>query len=466
MKKRTYYELTSSQETMYYLILFTMHTQAAAIPFYFKLEKELDLNVLCRAAELEFERNDALRLRFCGSMLKPKQYFINEAEHNGKIRIVDFYGRPKEEDEFFKKESFRPFKYRKGDTVRIVLCKTAEGKTGIYIDSFHLITDAYGVLTTVNDILAVYNALKTDAELPPPPESFEEKIKAEHELIKSEQMDREREIAKKFLSENGEPFFAAPWGMERLRKERKKKKDPTLRTYSTLNLFSAKSGLYNSIIDGEKYDRLIGYCKTTNVSPSALLTLGYRIYCSAVNERNRYVALGNVLARRRTKKDKNLSGCLVMTSIMGRELFENESFALAADKLSFDMMRSMRYSDMPYAEQVEFLPNGKNYAIGQGLPMMFLSYIPHSGVFFGGEKYTVSGFNTGYFGIELYVLAVQNMDKGTIDCEYIHKLANLPEWNIRELHENAIRIIEAGIDNPEITVGELLDLVESKHINK
>ena len=58
------YPLTPSQQTMYFMIKYSLHKQVIQIPSSFAVRGELDFNLLARALNIEIERKDCMRHRF------------------------------------------------------------------------------------------------------------------------------------------------------------------------------------------------------------------------------------------------------------------------------------------------------------------------------------------------------------------------------------------------------------------
>lgn len=462
--KKKYYELTFSQSAMRMLMLLSMKSRSMAIPFCFKIDAKLDMDVLYRAVLMEFDRNDIFRIRFDGLLMK-KQYFREKADTKGKIRIVSFTDGEKER-EFLEKESKRPFKYTKGETVRFVLINTHDGKTALYVNFLHLIIDAYGILSVVNDIFSVYEALLNGSEMPLLPASFEKKIIEEHEFRRSDALKKELVFADKYYSSVDKPMLCAAWGMDRLKKYRIRKKDPEAYTYPLFNIGRTKSERLCFRVPAELSEKIHKYCSENKVSPSAVVLSGLRTYCSAVNERNESVTFTNLMARRKTRDDKRMGGCLVTPILTVNSVMETCSFNEMNQSIMHDIMQTMRFSDTMLFEQKTLLSKVRKFNALDIAASFYFSYIPFEGETKNGEGVEITGYNPGDYSIPLYIILTHDTKKNSFECHYVFTLYDITSDNVRELHENALRVIEEGIENPEITVGELLDLVKSRHIAK
>ena len=54
----TLYDLSPSQQTMYFMIKYSLHKQVIQIPTSFSVKKELDFRILAKAVNIEIARND------------------------------------------------------------------------------------------------------------------------------------------------------------------------------------------------------------------------------------------------------------------------------------------------------------------------------------------------------------------------------------------------------------------------
>ena len=456
-----YYDLVKSQTGIKWILLLSRHSQTASVPLYMVVDRVLDMSLLCRAAELEAARNDSMRLRFKKSLFNIKQYFVPHMTIADKIVTVDFTGKTEAEElEFLRRDAARPLDYKHGEVVRLIFYRTHDGKTGIYCNFFHMNSDAMGAVAMFCDLLSVYSALAAGTEMPPPLASFEEKIINEHELYKSKTYEHELEAARAAMKSFGTPFLAAPWGMDKLKAIRAKKHDESIYTYNTFNPFNDISENAVLNIGRELTKRLTEFCAEHSVSVQAVLHMGYRTYCSYKNERSATVCIDTVCDRRKTKSDKRMGGCIMSDFEYWLTLSEEESFTGAVTSINNIIKNTYRFSDVFSSEQTNIR---KEFFSSSALSAsMMMTYMPLSGVTAQGWKYRCGGVSTGYFTLPLYVFAIHNADEGDITSVYEYKTEYLTRENIIEMHDAAVRVIAAGLEKPDITVGELIDIAGAK----
>lgn len=464
--KKKYYEFNSAQTQIKYLLSFSLHSQTASVPFYAVVKEKLDFDVLRKAIDIEAERNDSLKVRYKGKLSGYKQYFVTEArKFSDKIAFADFTGKT-EEDEiaYLKKDASEKLDFKNGETARFILFRSHDGGSGIYVNAFHMAFDAAGVCIMLLDILSVYDALANGKELPPPLSSFENKLVEEKEYLKTDGYKRQKEILENVYARSGKPFLASPAGIEKLKKLREKKKDPEINTYNLFNPLKDKSEYLTLEVPHELVSKMRVYGKESRTPIQNLFQIGYRVYCSAVNERASSVMMTTICDRRKTRSDRNMGGNIMNSAGYHFHAEEAETFSENSERVSQYMRDLLRSADVNLADRIVFQKKYYSEKSTEWSSFMF-SYIPIEGVTKEGIHYRLGGVDSGYFGHYFYIIAVDNADEDSIKINYLYKPSFISEWNVRELHENALRVIEAGIDNPDITVGELLDMVESKLIN-
>ena len=98
-----------------------------------------------------------------------------------------------------------------------------------------------------------------------------------------------------------------------------------------------------------------------------------------------------------------------------------------------------------------------NYGPIQGANTMMYSWIPIPIDDRFPFKLEFKTYNLGRYFTPLYTMTIPDpTDKG-INMYYMYRVKLSEEKNIRALHKNALEVILKGIDNPDITVKELLD---------
>lgn len=454
----TLYDIIPSQDGMYLMHKFSLHKQMAQIPTSFIIKAELDFEVLQKALNIVIERNDCLRLAFTKKGGKLKQYFCKPYTYEVPVK----YFRSKDQQtEFCNEDAKKPVKFEKGENFRIYFFKIADDYCGIYSNFTHMVIDAMGIAFFYKEMFTVYAALKQNAELPAPADSYEEYIKTElNNLLDDEKMAKHEAFYKEYFLKNGEPFYAAVHGMDFLNAYRKKKKNPEIRVPLAYNPLYSKCDFVSAHIPKEKASKIFAYCREHRIAPESIFQMGLHTHCSAVNERIGDVSMMSVCSKRATLNEKNMCGCLAQPLQLRAVLKEETTFEKAVKELVSIRRSLYRHAAYPYSKSRTMSLDLFGYAPIQGPNSFMFSWIPLpiNGEF--GMEFEFETYNLTRYFTPLYVITMPDPKDGGFNVCYMYRTKLSTKEQIEKLHENMVDTIIAGVDNPEITVGELLNNIE------
>lgn len=452
------YNLIPSQLSMYMMVKYSFSKQLVQVPTSFTIDKDLDFDLLTKALNIEFERNDSLRLRYVKDGKEIKQYFLPSFKMN---KVPCKYFRSKQQqDEFFEEDAKKPIYFLKDECYRIYFYKTANGGNGIYFNVSHLSMDAMGAMVFYLDLLGVYRALATGTELPEPLYSYEEYIKEEFQRLGNEKkMKKHVEFYKDYFIKNGEPFYAAVHGPEFLEKTRKRKKDPNIRVPAAYNPIYDKCNMVNGHIGTEDAAKIFDFCRNNSIAPESLFMLGLRCHCSAINYRNKDVFFMVTCSKRATVKEKRMSGCITHPIQVRTIIEEDTTFAEALKEFTRVRTQLYRHTEFPYIKALMMSREIYGYGSMQGPACMMFSWIPIPLDLGGADiKFDFRTYDLGRYFTPLYTICSPDpKDKG-LNLNYMYRVKLSKKEQIEALHNNAVKVILAGIENPEIKIGELLDM--------
>ena len=454
----TLYDLIPSQQTMYLMFKYTFSKQISQIPTSFSIDKDIDFELMTKALNIEFERNDSLRIRFVKADKTLKQYFMPSYRMS---KVPCKYFRSVEDQEkFFAEDAKKPVRFDKGNTFRIYFYKTANGNNGIYFNVSHMIMDAMGSIIFYADLINVYRALKDGTELPKPMASYEEYIKQEFERLGDEKKTAKHEkFYREYFAKGGEPIYAGVHGPAFLEKQRIKKKNPDLRVPAAYNPLLDKCDLITGHVGTEDAAKIWNYCRENKIAPESLFMMGLRVHCSAINYRTDDVFMMATCSKRATIKEKNMSGCLAQPIQVRTIIPETATFDEGVKEYTKVRTDLYRHSEYPYITARDMSRDMYNYSLIQGPACMMFSWIPvplDQGTM--GFNFDFKTYDLGRYFTPLYAICSPDpKDKG-INLNYMYRIKLSKKEDIEILHENAMKVIMAGIENPQITVKELLDM--------
>lgn len=450
------YNLIPSQENIYLLVKFSFHKQIVQVPTSVCFDYDIDFSTLLEALNIEIERNDCLRLRFKEEEGVIRQYFLPQYKIK-KVPIKSFSS-DEEQNKFFDKDAQTPIYFLKDECYRIYFFRAHNGYSGIYFNVSHLVMDAMGIFIFYSDLMAVYKALKTGSELPPPMFKYEDYIKKEHERMKNtDRLERSAEFYKNYFAKGGEPIYAGIHGPEFLERERKRTHNPKLKVPTAYSPIYDKSHFVILDIDAEKGNKILNFCKEHEVAPEVLFILAMRTYCSAINYRTPDVFVNLMCGKRITYKDMRMGGCVAQTLQIRSIIPENDTFTDALNEVTSVRNALFKNLNYPFAYARQMLMKMYNHKMIQGVAAFMISWLPFSPEAAGNVDMQFRTYNLGRYFNPLYAIVFPNPRTGGISINYMYRCKLLSEANVRSFHNNTVDIIMKGIENPDITVRELLN---------
>ena len=446
------YDLIPSQQTMYFMVKYSIHKQVTQIPSSITVKEKLDFDLMKKALNIEIERNDALRLRFVKVKGNIKQYFLPKFVMDT-VEVLNFETQ-ESQDDYFNKDAQTPVRFLKDETFRVKFFNAYDGGSGIYLNISHVVTDALGAAVFFSDLLSVYKALSENSEMPEPLHSYEEHILREFAYLSNDKLHgKDRDFYINYWKENGEPFYAGIHGPNILEKARKK--DSSVRVPKVYDPIHDKAEVERKVLSPEEANAIYDYCKKYSVVPENVILYALRAHASKINYRADDVLNMLMCSRRATYKDKMMGGCVTQPLQIRVKTYETDTFEQAVGKIASCRNSLLRHMNFPYLEARFLQQKIYGYATSQGPSCLMFSWLP-IGLAKSDFKFEYKAYNLGRYTMPLYIFAVPNADGG-MDLYYMYRTNLITKEQIDLLHENAMRVIRMGTENPEITVGEILD---------
>ena len=187
--------------------------------------------------------------------------------------------------------------------------------------------------------------------------------------------------------------------------------------------------------------------------------LGLRTHCSAINYRTDDVFMMTTCSKRATLKEKNMSGCIVQPIQVRTIIPETATFEEGLNEYTRVRTDLYRHSEYPYITARDMSRDMYNYSIIQGPACMMFSWIPIPVDSVSGDyTYDFKTYDLGRYFTPLYAICSPDpKDKG-INLNYMYRIKLSTQADLDALHSNAMKVILKGIENPQITMKELLDM--------
>ena len=439
MVERKYYDLTPSQNLMYFALKFIPEKNVVNIGTVVWLHENIDCELLKVAAYKAIWRMDALRLRLKKGKGQIKQY-VSEEEPK-EIKIEDYSNYSKGDiDEILEKWTSTPFKYNDKELYDVSIIKGPENVTGLYIKVNHVVMDAWGLTVYAKDVINIYLAMKEGKELPEEPAKFVPLIEKDLEYMNSKRMQKDYEFIKEkwktpAVFASVEPKYVG-------------------KRYRPNNLsFKGKQKVMT--LDKSSVARINEFCRKNRISQQTLFILGSQIYFYKLNNTDKSM-VNSVLARRSSMDRKRAGGMMVNNLQLKVECPYGLSFKEACEKLTKEQFELYRHGDFPYQLAHDYVL--KQAGIKSGLLTDFtITYQPAKIFTDNRIKAKVQNYFNGSSSMNLYLTIMDTLDSGELDFMFQYKVAVVSDEIVDELYRVMIKAVEIGIKCPTKTIGEIID---------
>ena len=439
MVERKYYDLTPSQNLMYFALKFIPEKNVVNIGTVVWLHENIDCELLKVAAYKAIWRMDALRLRLKKVKGQIKQY-VSEEEPK-EIKIEDYSNYSKGDiDEILEKWTSTPFKYKDKELYDVSIIKGSENVTGLYIKVNHVVMDAWGLTVYAKDVINIYLAMKDGKELPEEPAKFVPLIEKDLEYMNSKRMQKDYEFIKEkwktaVVFSSVEPKYVG-----------KKYRPNNLR-------YKGKQKVMT--LDKSSVARINEFCRKNRISQQTLFILGSQIYFYKLNNTDKSM-VNSVLARRSSMDRKRAGGMMVNNLQLKVECPYGLSFKEACEKLTKEQFELYRHGDFPYQLAHDYVL--KQAGVKSGVLTDFtITYQPAKIFTDNRIKATVENYFNGSASMNLYLTIMDTLDSGELDFMFQYKVAVVSDEIVDELYRVMIKAVEIGIESSNKTIGEIID---------
>lgn len=451
------YPLIPPQEMIQFMLKYSFfHKQVTQIPDSIIVSQKIDFDVMTEAFNIEIERNDCLRLVFFKQNGKIMQYF-RDPYRIGSVPVYNFKS-DEEREKVLTADAQKPIKMLKGEIFRLKYFTTYDGRYGVYINIHHLVMDNAAVFAFFNDLFAVYDHLKNGKPMPKPLGSYEDRIKRELAYVEDKSnLEKEKAAYTEYITRNGEPLYLGVEGPKLLEAERKKKKDPSINAPSLFDPIHDKAELTKTTFSPELSERFFAFCENNNVSPECLVQLALRMHLSKINKGHLDTYFICLCTRRRTLTEKRSGGTVTAPLPWRVHLEEDDTFMSALDKMADAQVWAFRHMDYPYLEYRDLQRELFNYSAAAGSSTMMFSWMPINEKSINGWEYEYVGYGLGRYIMVLYTFAMKDAHTGCLKISCLHRTKFVSVEDIKALQNGTKRALEIGLENPDISVKELLE---------
>ncbi len=450
------YKLIHSQELIQYMWKYSVHMQSTQVPMSIAFDEDIDFSLLARAVNIEIERNDCLRLRIFRDGFKVKQYFLNEYKLE-KILVKEFSSK-EEQEKYFDSVASTKLNVFGGEAFRVIFFRTFDNKCGVFLVATHMVMDFAGAFMFFKDLMAVYDSLKNGTPMPRPLTKYEDIVKNEQDNPElEERIKRDAKELDEWGARDRRPFYNAINGTKVLDFQSKLLHNKELNMPHVYIPVLDKTNLIKCHLSEADSNRISDFIAENNLSPEWVIQLGFRMYLSKINRRTNDTTFWVLCPRRRTVKEKRCGGTLALP-MPWREIFEDDmTFNEGLRQLSESQIFLFRHSDVPFAVFRKNEMDRYHLSLVQTANSMMFSYLPAGENAFGDRDYEFMAYNFGHYVMPIYTLTLKSPSTGRFVFSYIYRTCLANSDDVYRFHDGVVRTILKGIENPEKTIGEIME---------
>ena len=434
-------KLTNSQESIWVTEQYYKGSSINTICGTAIIEEKVDFKKLKKAMEIVYEKHDSYKLR-----VKIENGEVQQVLSNDKIKIDTInISNTKELEKERKKIISKPFKVENSELFKFYIIKFENGEGGFILDVHHLISDAWTLALSCNEIIKTYSDLQQNKEIETKAiYSYIDYIKSEQEYIKSEKFQKDKQYWKEKFKEI--PEVATIPGS----KENPDEKNPT-----------AKRKQFELKV--EFVEKLKQYCKENKISLYNFFMAIYAIYIGEISNLDEFV-IGTPILNRTNFKEKSATGMFVNIAPFKINIKQEIEFKTFVKNIAVDSLNMLKHQKYSYQYFLEDLRK-ENRTI-PNLYNILLSYQITNTQMSGGEvKYKTEWNFNGYCADNIDIQIFDINDTGNLSISYDYKTSIYEEKDIENLHKRILNIITQIISKENLEIKDI-EIVTSEEEKK
>lgn len=457
------YPLTAAQKLHFFYQKYCPKKQVLNIGTSLTIQQSLDFGALKDAIYQAYGRCESMRLRFTkASDGNVYQYIARQEERD--IEFFDFTGWQEcHAEDKMREWTAIPFERFDAPLNRVVMIITPDGFQGIYLLVDHMTMDAQSLILFLKDVIEIYCNKKYEGiEYPKEMSSYIEQLEKDL-LYEAGSRSQKRDIAffEKMIA-SSEPIFNSIFGPQKLEEERERENNPNLRAAANVS-DNVDANIVTFQLEEHPSNRLMEFCSKHHVSMVCLLMMGLRTYLQKVNG-NDDVSLNTTVARRATLSEKRCGGTRIHCFPFRTIVDKGETFMEGLMKIRDGQNQIFRHAN--YDPTAYYAFRNKHYKLksGQTYEPLSLTYQPLTLKDKGLDRlqdirYKSAWYSNGAAAHALYLTVMHRAEDNGLNFNFEHQTGVVTYHNLEYLYYYLCRILFKGIENPDMTVGEIIEAV-------
>ena len=447
MTERTYYGFNSSQDVINLQTKYSLFSRVANIMFYVTVDAGFDRTLMKQAINKLFERHDCLRITFVKKKGKIEQYFVDHREV-GRIPERNFETQTAM-FKFMDKHRVAQVNPFLGQTLDVVFAKNPDKKDTIIFKVSHYVCDSYGIGVLVNDLFAIYEALRDGKPMPAMPSSFEKVLQKDLEYKSNEEAKaKDKEFFKNLatVKHPEHPTYCGLHGNNSERWLKLKKKG----WFSVPYLFvKCDTDGYRMVIPAAVSEKIFSYCEISKVSLSSFLFYCTCIATSLINDRCKAQFPLDLIEGRGTLYERKCAGTKVQNTCVYAEVDYEKNFSENLLQCYNEQQDLYRHTRLSYLEVEQMYHNQWKYSMISQVFNFCFSLIP----FKMPKGVNLQLYTNGKGALVAYIAMILNVDTNEIYVNYDVQRKMITSAQLMDFQSLLVHVIEAVLKNPDEKLG-------------
>lgn len=454
------YPLTAAQKLHFYSQSFCPKKQLLNIGTSLTIQQSLDFNALKEAVYQAYARCESMRLRFTEDEEGTVWQYVADKEVRD-IEFFDFAGWEGWAAELKMREwTSIPFERYDSPLNRVVMIITPDGFQGLYLLVDHMTMDAQSLILFLKDVIEIYCNMKYEGiEYPKEMSSYIGQLEKDLAYeAGSKAQKRDAEFFEKLIS-SSEPVFNSFFGSMKLEAERIETKNPDLRA-ATITSDNVDANIVLFELEADPSERLLKFCEEHHISMVCLLMMGLRTYLQKENG-NDDVSITTTVARRATLSEKKSGGTRIHCFPFRTVVKETDTFLEGLKIIRDGQNQIFRHANYDPTAYYMYRRNYYNLTPGQTYEPLSLTYQPlttkDKGLDrLGNIQYKTAWYSNGVCAHALYLTVMHRAQDNGLNFSFEHQTGAINYESLQKIYYYVCRILFKGIENPDMTVGEII----------
>lgn len=426
------------------------------------LQMPLDFGLLKQCIQLEYERNESLRIRFTrdedGKLM---QYVVDHDPRD--IPFEDFRDRTMEEvDRIFGERAYTPMPDIDAPLCDISMVALPDNYNGFFMHLDHRLLDSAGLNVMINDLMELYCHYAFGSDYPQEMGSYVAVL--EKDLKKAynpRRLQKDHDYWQSTFEEYGEPIYTDIQGPQVLQESRHAHGDKGLRAADHWH-GDMESGVIHFILEPKPTRDLMAFCINHQISMTNLLILGIRTYLSKTNGGQQDITVRNYINRRSTHAEWTSGGSRTVAYPCRTVITPDMEFLDALYEIQNVQNRVYLHSnyspDLLWKQFQDTFGTPDN----TGYTGVALTYQPLTVTLHNDHVKQVPArvkwYPNGCAFQKVYITVSHTRDGG-LDFDMHYHKATLTEHDMELMYYYMMRLLFKGIDEPDITIGEIINVL-------